>query len=459
LRRNKLSLFSALFISFLSLNAQDEGCGNATVIISEDKPINWQYPEVLVLEDSFSGPQLDQNIWGFGFPWGRILVDDALEGMAEENLSFRDGKAIIKTEYRPRDFDRFIFENGQLIGTEPVPKDYSSAGFYSKIEFTRGSFELDYEIDAISAQWPAFWLLGDCQQELDIFEYFYGNSIFHDNWTKEISYSLHQDYNCVTPDKCRLTKAISLEDKFYEKPLYSALDWDFHQLRFYSKPEDADWIHYRWRDFSYRPIAYPKKGDILYQSRYFPFDRPMRILIGQGVHENIDKKIKEGARFFKIDHIRVWQKAIPNGKYKLDLNFDYNNEYDGIICAQKVELIDRSPFDHKEYLIVRALESVEIHSGFDSQTNFLDLKATTNSETRYNVGNSKFTLTPQNITGLQFFNLQGFLIHEVNGLFEPIHERDNLIQKERTSQKLEGIFIVKIKFSDGTQTILKLGFF
>lgn len=459
MRKNRTGLFTALIISFFSLNAQDEGCGNATVLISEDKAIDWSYPEVLVLEDSFSGPKLDENLWGFGFPWGRILVDDALEGMAEENLYFEDGKAVIKTEYRPRDFDRFIFENGQLVGTEAVPKDYSSAGFYSKIEFTRGSFELQYEIDAISAQWPAFWLLGDCQQELDIFEYFYGNSVFHDNWTKEISYSLHQDYNCNTPDKCRLTKTISLEDRFYEKPLYSALKWDFHQLRFYSERKSPDWIHYRWRDFSYRPIAYPNKGDILYQSRHFPFDRAMRVLIGQGVHENIDEKMKDGARYFKVDHIRVWQKAEPNGKYKLDANFNYSESYDGILCAKNVELVDRSTFKHKDYLIVRALESAELQEGFDSQSNFVDIKAVKKSELRYEDESTKFTLTPQNIIGLQFYNLQGILIHEAQDLFAPIHERDNLIHKERSEQVLRGIFVVKILYSDGSQSSLKLGLF
>lgn len=452
-----------LFACFLgqgnALVAQDGDCGLLPIIVSEDKPVDWMYPEVLVLVDSFSGPELDPNLWGFGFPWGRMLNEEALEGMALENLSFEQGQAIIKTEYRPRNFERFLFnDQGQFVGTEPVPKDYSSAGIFSRIEFTRGRFELDYEIDPLSAQWPAFWLYGDCQQEIDIFEYFYGGSIFHDNWTKEITYTIHQDYDCSTPEKCRLIKTKYLDEDFYDSPLFNGVVWDRHQLKFYRSEQEFDWIQYRWRDFSYRPLAYPQQGDLIYQSAYFPFDQPMQILIGQGVHKNIDEKMKEGPKFLKLNHVEVWQKAQPSGKLKIDKNYHFNAEYDGIIRGAEINLSDATCFMYKDYLIVRALNDINLDAGFDSGNHFVDLKALTQDEIRYPEVSESQYLTPQKIIAIRYFDFQGQPIGSSIDLNEPLHRRDQLIYEDFLSQQLKGMLIAVIEYSDHSTTSIKLSF-
>ncbi len=458
MKTSRLYILLCLFATAFSW-AQSSDCGMQTVIISEDKAIDWSYPEVLVLQDSFSGPQLDRNIWGFGFPWGRFLIEESLEGMAEENLSFEDGHLVIKTERRPRNFDRFIFENGELVGTEPVLKEFSSAGIFSYIEFTRGCFELDYRMDAISAQWPAFWLLGDCQQEIDIFEYFYGQSAFHDNWTKEITYTLHQDYYCGDDAKCRLIKKRFRDDDFHNGPLYSALDWDQHQLRFYRKANEPEWIHYRWRDFSYRPIAYPQQGDILYQSSYFPFDKPMRLLIGQGVHPGLQEKLNSGPKYLRLNQVKVWQKAEPSGKHKLNQAYPYSSDYDGIITGEIVSLEDPSPFEHKNYLIVRALKETELLPGFDSGDHFVDIKAPNASEIRYPKTSQESELTPQNIIAISFYDFQGNERLKLEFPERALHLRDDLIQSARLEHQLEGLFIVLIHLSDGSRRSIKLGFF
>ncbi len=443
------------------LLAQIAECELSTVIISEDKPVNWNYPKVIVFADSFNNSTLDQNLWGFGFPWGKMLNEEALEGMAEENLSLQDGKLILKTEYRKRDFDRFIFNsNGDLTGTEPVSKDFSSAGIFSKIEFIGGDFEMDYEIEEITAQWPAFWLLGDCQQEIDIFEYFYGKSIFHDDWTKEITYTLHQDNNCASPEKCMLVKTKFLDDEFYKHELFSKLSWESHRLRFYSTPSEPDFIHYRWRDFGYRPIAYPNKGEILNQSSFFPFDQPMRLLIGQGVHKNIGDRLRDRPKYLKINNLTVWQILDPSGKHNLNVNYIYSDSYDGIITGGEVTIEDQSSFQHKPYLIVRASSEIELKPGFDSENNFTDLKVVPQNEFRFSTEEDGKDLTPQVIVKLEFYDIQGVSVLNIKGLQNPIHEKEQLIQNAVTNNtSLNGLIILKVFYSDGSCKTEKLGFF
>ena len=443
-----------------NVSAQTD-CGLKTVIISEDKILDWSLPEVIVFQDSFNLASLDQNIWGFGFPWGKMLNSEALEGMAEENLEITNGELIIKTEFRPREFDRFIFnDQGELTGTEPVLREYSSAGIFSRIEFTKGKFEMDYTIEEITAQWPAFWLLGDCQQEVDIFEYFYGKSILHNNWTKEITYTLHQDYNCNDPDKCMLVKTKNLEDGFYNKQIKSKLNWETSQLRFYNNSEEPDFVHYRWRDFSYRAIAYPEKGDILYQSSFFPFDRPMRLLIGQGVHKNIETKIVGNPRYFKVDNVTVWQKLEPSGKYRLNKNYPYDETYDGIITAAEVSISDRSPFTYKPYLIVRVIDNATLSPGFDSENNLVDIKVVEENELRYQPKSEALNLTPHQIKRLDFYNFQGDLCLSMQNLNHPIHEKDNLVKSALAgTNELHGLYILRISYSDGSTDTEKLGFF
>lgn len=443
-----------------NVSAQTD-CGLHTVIISEDKPLDWNFPEVIVFQDSFNLTSLDQNLWGFGFPWGKMLNNEALEGMAEENLEITNGELIIKTEHRPREFDRFIFnDQGELTGTEPVLRNYSSAGIFSRIEFTKGEFEMDYSIEEITAQWPAFWLLGDCQQELDIFEYFYGKSIFHNNWTKEITYTLHQDYNCNDPDKCMLVKTKNLDDGFHNEQIRSKLSWETSQLKFYNNSEDPDFVHYRWRDFSYRAIAYPGKGDILYQSSFFPFDRPMRLLVGQGVHKNIDNKIIGKPRYFKVDNVTVWQKLDPSGKYRLSKEYPYDESYDGIITGAEVSVSDRSSFSYKPYLIIRVIDNVTLNPGFDSNNNLVDIKVVVENELRYQPESEALKLTPHLIKRLDFYNFQGDLCLSLQSLNHPIHEKDNLIRGALNgTNELNGLFILRISYSDGSTEIEKLGFF
>ncbi len=455
-----LAFFVAVILGITpTLVAQSDECELSTVIISEDKPVNWNLPKVIVFSDNFNGKSLDQNLWGFGFPWGKMLNEEALEGMAEENLSLQNGKLILKTEYRERDFDRFIFnENGELTGTEPVKKNFSSAGIFSKIEFIGGDFELEYEIDEITAQWPAFWLLGDCQQEVDIFEYFYGKSIFHSNWTKEITYTLHLDKNCNTPKKCILVKTKFLDDQFYENELFSKLSWEMHRLRFYSTPSEPDYIHYRWRDFGNRPIAYPNKGQVLNQSSFFPFDKPMRLLIGQGVHKNIGHRLKNNPKYLKLNELTVWQILDPSGKHKLDLNYPYQDQYDGIITGGEVSIKDSSPFYYKPYLIVRAASDIELEPGFDSGGNLTDLVVVPQSEFRYSNEKHGKNLIPQFIVKMEFYDFQGVSILQIDGLQNPMHEKELLIKKAlNNNPTLKGLTILRVLYSDGSWATEKLG--
>lgn len=451
-----MKIFGPLIILIFCLSAegliaQKNACGHRIVIISEDQISDWQLPRVVVFQDSFKGPQLNNDLWGFGFPWGKILIPEALEGMAEENLRFENDQAIITTEYRPRDFDTFVFEGNQLVGTIPVRKEYSSAGIFSRMEFTHGEFYLEYEIDALSAQWPAFWLLGDCQQEIDIFEYFYGKSIFHDDWTKEITYTVHQDDNCEDPEKCRIIKTKFLDDDFYQNTLRASLNWQNYRLEFYrDQNEEPDWVHYRWLDMAYRPLAQASKATVVRQSRYFPFDRPMTLLIGQGVHGGIDAKMKEGPKELRLKELKVLQAINTSGKMKPNETYLKQNSYDGIITGGVIELGAAPYFASRDYLIVKAAQSIKLETGFDTEgARSIDLDAVQASELLPAKSGNLLNFEEAKIIAFSAFDAVGRPIIQRKLIEAELTEMESIIENELEFHPQEGLIIFRFELSDG----------
>lgn len=450
----KLSTCLICFMLCLSADVvfgQTNACGHTIIIISEEQYSDWQLPRVAVLQDSFNGPTLNEDLWGFGFPWGKILTIDANEGMAEENLRFENGSAILTTEYRPREFDTFVFENGELVGTVPVLKDYSSAAIFSRMQFTHGEFYLEYEIEALSAQWPAFWLLGDCQQEIDIFEYFYGSSIFHDNWTKEITYTVHQDDNCADPEKCRIIKTKFLDNDFYKNTLYAKLNWQNYRLQlFRDRNEEPDWVLYRWLDMSYRPLSQPDKGSIVRQSRYFPFDIPMRVMIGQGVHGTIKEKMKAGAKEFKLHEVKVLQAIEPNGKVRVNADLITKADYDGIITGGSIELGAAPYFNRWDYLLVKAAQGIDLQAGFDSNGGrSLDLDAVSESELVPPNGDSAPIMEAPKIISYSMFDAVGRPLIKSQSTEAELFEIEELIRTELEFHAQKGLIIFRFELSDG----------
>ncbi|MCR9153133.1 MAG: hypothetical protein NXI09_03425 [Bacteroidetes bacterium] len=453
----RILIFCCLYLIQGNTWGQKNACDLRIVIISEDQDSEWNLPKVVVFQDSFKGPNLNPDLWGFGFPWGKILIPESLEGMAEENLRFEDDAAIIKTEFRPREFDTFVFQDGQLVGTRPVLKDYSSAGIFSRMVFTRGEFELEYEIEALSAQWPAFWLLGDCQQEIDIFEYFYGKSLFHNDWTQEITYTLHQDDNCEDPEKCRLIKTKFLEDGFFHNTLSAKLNWQKYRLEFYrDKLDKPDWIHYRWRDMSYRPLANPSKGSIVRQSRYFPFDKPMRLFIGQGVHYDLQRNLTE-PKELKLLNLRVIQAIKPSGKLKFDNTIIDANDYDGIVTGGEVRLSEADYFNKLDYLIIKAAKDITIESGFDTKgARTVELDAITDQEILIDKGNGANDALHLKIISYSVYDAVGKLINENTKVSAEPRDIESLIAEHLKHHDKPGLIIFRFNFNDGSAQSRKI---
>jgi beta-glucanase (GH16 family) len=126
----------------------------------------------LVFEDNFSGSEVDTSQWLFTFPWYSMnfaqfydkdhvyLENGHLIFFGEKNDTNAKGVPYLPAEEIIHDgfqnFRKFLYKSGML---------------YHKQGFHFGKFEIRCKIPEGSGLWPAFWIYGECNHEIDIFEF------------------------------------------------------------------------------------------------------------------------------------------------------------------------------------------------------------------------------------------------------------------------------------------------
>lgn len=156
------------------------------------------YPQSLVLYDEFNEPQLNTNNWATWPDWGiqynaRNNNQYYFPNDNGQNVIVDNGVLSLVLRYQPGYYNTWHFSNcSPCAATNPncspsggtatncsagnnclcdVPKyyDYTSGQIFSKTKFHYGIFEMKCKIPKDT--WPAFWLFGECCEEIDIFEF------------------------------------------------------------------------------------------------------------------------------------------------------------------------------------------------------------------------------------------------------------------------------------------------
>jgi len=166
----KLILFIFISFSFLFLNAQIYPSQNWSNF-DEMECIDSVY--TLVFSDEFDQDEIDTSKWfthyRSDFPMDRLSQDNVPTVYLDENIIVEDGHCIIRSDHGPYTYGG-------------VTRPYTSGVLFSKWEprkrFKYGIYEMRAKVPQGDGFWPAFWLFGWCQNEIDIFELSNNDNIY-----------------------------------------------------------------------------------------------------------------------------------------------------------------------------------------------------------------------------------------------------------------------------------------
>lgn len=131
--------------------------------------------------DEFNSSLLDSIKWRKTYPWARHLYCslDYNYYSDGEDIQLSGGKLHLTARKAPITAKAIPYESDDYIipcnTVKPPSKnlmhfDYQSGMIYSNEKFKHGYFEISFRADAGKGLWPAFWLFGGENEEIDIFE-------------------------------------------------------------------------------------------------------------------------------------------------------------------------------------------------------------------------------------------------------------------------------------------------
>ncbi|MFA7692646.1 MAG: glycoside hydrolase family 16 protein [Candidatus Hydrogenedentes bacterium] len=122
----------------------------------------------LWMDESFDGQQVDETRWDTGFPWGRCWPP--LYYTKTGNIEINEG--ILQLIARSEVVTGFCFDWDEAGNFTPYYADfpYTSGMFYSRQAFRYGYFECRFKVPRGKSFNAAFWLYGEEDSEIDVFE-------------------------------------------------------------------------------------------------------------------------------------------------------------------------------------------------------------------------------------------------------------------------------------------------
>ena len=251
--------------------------------------------------DEFNGNQIDRNKWMTAYPWARHLYCslDASVYSDGDDLNPTDGilkisarKSPITTRAIPYEKDDFVITcNDKPASKNLMQFDYQSGMIYSIPQYTYGYFEIRFRSDSGNGLWPAFWLFGEENKEIDVFEI---------GGTKSKSY--HVDIHCK--DGCdNYNRFLGIIKSNWGGYIETDADWStaFHTAGINWTSEGITWF------IDGTPVAW-------WRGR---FSNPMSIIANLAVTNKegtFGGKADSSTPFpavMEVDYIRVWKPAIP----------------------------------------------------------------------------------------------------------------------------------------------------
>ncbi len=257
----------------------------ATATTEAYQPLGRDDPFVLVLNEDFDAPTLNQTLWVTCYWWDTNgctnLSSKNLNWYRPDNVSIEDGKLVLTA--RPEEVkgwrgQTFPYTSGMVTSGRYYADPSSATGF----EATYGFFEIRAKVPAGQGLWPAFWMLPSSHAslpEIDIMEV-----LGHDPTLLELHFH-HVDTN---GEKQSAGREVATEDLSKGWHIYG-VDWSPDRIVWYLDGQEV------WR-FSERETV-PN----------VPMYLLINLAVGGSWPGNPDSTTPFPARF-EIDYVRAWQR-------------------------------------------------------------------------------------------------------------------------------------------------------
>ena len=175
-----------LFFEFFRIIYTDaQVCHGVKVIVTENGKCIDNFLE-LAFEDEFEANSLDVTKWFFVQPWGNHSergFNASLEYQTDGlNYEFGDGKLrlAVKNEKIYAKAVQSLDSNYLLEDGLPNFRgwDYTAGMIFSKQDFGYGKYEMRCKIPKGKSFWSVFWLFGNDNDEIDVFEFWNSENVF-----------------------------------------------------------------------------------------------------------------------------------------------------------------------------------------------------------------------------------------------------------------------------------------
>lgn len=227
----------------------------------------------------------------------------------------------------------------------------------SKNTFLYGSFEIRCKIPPDT--WPAFWLFGQCGEEIDVFEFLCDDD---DHIVKEehFTITIHEDLVCTSA-----APHLDHGEKQSPGPDYSI---GFHKWTLIWTPDDiAVFVDYEL----VRKCS--RSGNLI--DNCLPFgrypDNPMQVIISLGAHN--DPCTPNGTNaVFEIDYVKIWDSTTPadcDGVAAL-ITLASSNQNNFIHYSNYIQTAGTVNINQSSSILWTAGNYIDIFPGFEVNSDF-----------------------------------------------------------------------------------------
>jgi len=338
----------------------------------EDSYDDW----VLVFEDNFDGSTLNTDLWTTKGPSGQSWYcedDPSYNTLLGEGNNHVINNGKLKLIARDDESGFYLIRPdkspGNMLSCDGVPYkqneqwfEYTSGWIRSNQKFVRGKFEIRCKIPAIKRLWPAFWLIGDCSQEIDIFEFMSENTNPAIASTK-VTQTYHRKFLCDDEDKYHCTEVHTTSVNMSDSMHTYSVEWD--ELKLTWKIDNTTvLIKPRWANSLNQ--AFIPCGELYgtyIEDKIYPLDtEPMSIVANLRVKENSTATFPAE---MEIDYIKVYQRIDSQSSVEICANSDIKGS---TMAGQEINVGGTNcttiTIEDGEYLTLAAKDNITINSDF-----------------------------------------------------------------------------------------------
>ncbi|TVR76870.1 MAG: glycosyl hydrolase family protein [Chitinophagaceae bacterium] len=390
-------LFLLMHTNILSTKVFGVGVCDDTIVVPISDGTCDNNPWVLIFEDNFENPTLNNKFWSNTYPWGTInICNNEQQIYTSNNFSIENGilSLTAKEETVFGLVDSSLSESDTIFAScnQGSPQsygingryfDYSSGIIHSNYSFHYGMFEIRCKIPKGKGFWPAFWLYSIPQgvnNEIDIFEF----------WNK-YSYPppFFQETFDLNKSVSRPNMTVHYDDDNYGKcgpEDYSGPDFseNFNTFTLVWDPYKIQWfVNGELKQKSYR--FYTTLGQEVdcngvnafnsyLRNNIYP-QSPMHIIANLAIQGPDGNKGPNSSTPFpsslEIDYIRYWTKApcdsLVEIKSNNDLNLSSSSSRYNFIVGKEILIEDDVHINHGQQVSFIASDKITVRPGFSAE--------------------------------------------------------------------------------------------